>query len=493
MNRIFSDDSYRRDTGGIDGDELNEPFRAAFAATVGVLTILCGVFLGLGYFQAPRITEASIDIARSTFEPGQQLRLFVNGPVADVEASSVEVTPEVPFTVSTSGDLIAVQFDLPLHFNTDYVVEIADVTSSDRGGAGTIRHEFSTGSSDVVYLDRGISPGEPDRILSTPLIGSGATTLYSNDSISDFAVLENSLVVSRTPAQASDGSSSDGSASDEQSVRSSSLEIASLVETASESIVLPGRGMIDDLRVAAGTSRVAFTLTSSGPEVEREFDRALMSVDFDGSRTVEPVIGLDGEPLSVLSWSFMPGSSLMLVQLRDQSVFLVDPTGVAPPSPLGSLAPVGRLSMDGSTLVIVDPFGSVVVSLRDGTEYRLEPSLVEGEVPFVGDVQPLVNGSLVQRVAILDPDTGRFASMLVIDDGTAARVLYATVDSAGSIVDFALSPNEQFVAVEVVPVVEGSESDGRAVRPRATTVTTVIVEISTGETVRSFEGFAPKW
>ena len=488
MNRIFSDDSDRRDAGGTGEDELNEPFRAAFAATVGVLTILCGVFLGLGYFQAPHITESSIDIARSTFEPGQQLRLFVNGPVVEVEESSVEVTPEVPFTVSTSGDLIAVQFDLPLHFNTDYVVEIADVTSSDRGGAGTIRHEFSTGSSDVVYLDRGASPGEPDQILRTPLVGSGATTLYSNDNISDFAVLENSLVVSRTPAQVSDGSSSDG-----QSVRSSSLEIASLVETASESVVLPGQGVIDDLRVAAGTSRVAFTLTSFGPEAEREFDRALMSVDFDGSRTVEPVIGLDGEPLSVLSWSFVPGSSLMLVQLRDQSVFIVDPTGVAPDSPLGRLAPVGRLSMDGSTLVTVDPFGSAVVSLRDGTEFRLEPSLVEGEVPFVGDVQPLVNGSLVQRVAILDPDTGRFSSMLVLDDGTSARVLYATVDSAGSIVDFALSPNEQFVAIEVVPVVEGSESDGRAVRPRATTVTTVIVEISTGETVRSFDGFAPKW
>jgi hypothetical protein len=83
--------------------------------------------------------------------------------------------------------------------------------------------------------------------------------------------------------------------------------------------------------------------------------------------------------------------------------------------------------------------------------------------------------------------------MLVLDDGTQSRVLFETVDSAGSISDFALSPNEQFVAIEVVPVVEGSVSDGRIVEPRATSVTTVIVDIAAGEIVKTFEGFALTW
>jgi hypothetical protein len=476
-----------------EGDEKpDDAFRSAFTTTVGALIVLCGVFLALGYFQPPQLSEASIDLSRATSEPGQQLRLFLNGPVDSVDASQVSITPFTEFTVSTTDDLIALQFAVPLNYNALYTIDIIGVTSADRDLSGDISHEFTTGSSEIVYLDRGAAQGELDQLIRTDLAGTGGDVLYKAGGISDFAVLENSLVVSRIVGFDS-AADSGAAANGYRAEGTSSLELASLVDRASETILLPGSGLVDDLRVAPGTSRIAFTLTSLGPEAEREFDNTLMTVDFDSGRTVVPVVGLAGEPLSVLSWSFIPGSTSMLVQLRDQSVFVIDPTGAQSPTPLGRLATLGRLSMDGSRVVAVDPFGSVVVSLVDGSEQPVEPSLVDGEFPYFGDVQPLSTGSLVQRVAILDPVSGRFSSMLVFDDTRSARVLYQTVDSSGSIIDFALSPNEQFVAIEVVPVVEGSESDDRKIKPRATSVTTVIVELATGVIVRSFEGFAPKW
>jgi hypothetical protein len=484
MSHTFSEERARLERGG--DERPDAAFRSAFAATVGVLIVLCGVFLALGYFQPPQLSEARIDLSRATSEPGQQLRLFLNGPVKSVDESQVSVTPPIEFTVSTSDDLIAVQFAVPVHYNATYLVDITGVTSADRETSGDIRYEFTTGSTEIVYLDRGASDEEPDQLISADLSDAGGEVVYEGVGVSEFAVLENSLVISRI-VDAESGFVDDGSPAQ------SSLELASLIENASETILLPGSGLIEGLRVAPNTSRIAFTFTSPGAEAEREFDNTLMTIDLDSSRTVSPVRGLAGEPISALSWSFIPGSTLMLVQERDQSVFVIDPTGVQSPSPIGRLATLGRLSVDGSRVVAVDPFGSVVVSLLDGSEQRLEPSLVDGEPPFVGDVQPLSNGSLVQRVAILDPDSGRFSSMLVYDDTDSARVLYQTVDSAGSIIDFALSPNEQFVAIEVVPVVEGSESDSREINPRATSITTVIVELSTGTAVRSFEGFAPKW
>lgn len=494
MSLIFFEDSERR--AAANNEIPDAAFRSTLGATVGVLVVLCGVFLALGYFQPPQLSEASIDLSRAISEPGQQLRLFINGPVDSVEPSQISVSPATEFTVSTTDDLIAVQFTVPLHYNASYRVDIAGVTATDRDVSGDIRYEFTTGSTEIVYLDRADAEGEPDQLIRTGIDSAGREVLFEGVGISDFAVLENSLVVSRIAgagAGAGVWTDSGDAANGYGSEGTSSLELASLAERASETVLLPGPGFIENVQVAQQTSRVAFTLTSVGPEADREFDDTLMTVDFDSDRTVTPVTGLDGAPLSVLSWSFIPGTSSLLVQDREQSVFIVDPADAQSLTPVGRLAPLGRISMDGSSVVAVDPFGPAVVSLSDGTESRFVPSLIDGEVPYVGDVQPLSYGSFVQRVAILDPVSGRFSSMLVFDDSSTARLLYQTIDSAGSIIDFSLSPNEQFVAIEVVPVVEGSKSDGRAVNSRATSITTVIVELATGATVRSFEGFAPAW
>ena len=84
--------------------------------------------------------------------------------------------------------------------------------------------------------------------------------------------------------------------------------------------------------------------------------------------------------------------------------------------------------------------------------------------------------------------------MLVADDGTgAARVLLRTVDDRGSIGDFTISPNDQYVAVEVTPSVEDAVADDRPVNGRATSVTTVIIDIESGAVVRTLEGFSPIW
>ena len=63
----------------------------------------------------------------------------------------------------------------------------------------------------------------------------------------------------------------------------------------------------------------------------------------------------------------------------------------------------------------------------------------------------------------------------------------------GSIGSFAVSPNDQFVAVEVTPSVTDAEPDGRRVNGRPTSITTVIVDIETGAVVRTLEGFSPVW
>jgi hypothetical protein len=81
----------------------------------------------------------------------------------------------------------------------------------------------------------------------------------------------------------------------------------------------------------------------------------------------------------------------------------------------------------------------------------------------------------------------------VYDDGTTSRLLYQTHADTGSIEGFSVSPNEQYVAIETIPDLGSRVSDGYAIEPRATSITTMIVDVATGKIVRGFEGFDVAW
>jgi hypothetical protein len=100
----------------------------------------------------------------------------------------------------------------------------------------------------------------------------------------------------------------------------------------------------------------------------------------------------------------------------------------------------------------------------------------------------------VQKVAIPDATGGAFSTLLVADDGSgASRLLLRTIDDRGSLGSLAVSPNDQFVAIEVTPSVADAVPDGRRVNGRPASITTVIVDIETGAVVRTLEGFSPVW
>lgn len=104
------------------------------------------------------------------------------------------------------------------------------------------------------------------------------------------------------------------------------------------------------------------------------------------------------------------------------------------------------------------------------------------------------DGEWVQRVALTDASGAAVANLVVADDGGgASRLIARTVDDAGSFGDIALSPNGQFVAIEVVPRLAEAVSDGRAVNPQSESVTVVIVDRLSGQLVRSVAGFGPRW
>ena len=145
--------------------------------------------------------------------------------------------------------------------------------------------------------------------------------------------------------------------------------------------------------------------------------------------------------------------------------------------------------------MVSDVFGKIALSLADGTKTRIPSLPIAGASTYGGDVVLVgKDESRVQQVAVFDSATGgKFQSYLIYESGTTARILYQTKDDAGSIEGFSISPNGQFVAVNVIPDYAHSVSDGYPVGAQSTSIRTVIIDIASGAVVRSVEGFDESW
>lgn len=445
-------------------------FRRALTVTVVALLVLCGGFLALGYAQGPKLSSAQVDTAAVVLQGGQQLRLFANQAVAQVDADQVTIVPATEFTVSTSNDVIAVQFAERLRYDTHYRVQVSGVTSPSLAQHSTLQFDFSTASPESFYLDRG-SPD--DEIVKAGVSGSGRDVVYSAPGIQDFVRAGKALVVS---AAGEDGANT----------------LALVTEDgATEGIPLPEAGTIGQLDAATSSATVGFILVPAGGDTVD--DAALYTIDLDAERVAAPVLGLDGSPLHVLQWFFVPGTANLVALTVERTLVYVDAeSGTA--LPLGQFQSLLSVAPDGQSVVVTDAFGPLVVAIADGSQERLALSPLDGTDgadTFTGATELLSSGGRISKAVVVEG--GRYAVVLLLDDGTTSSILYRTVDDAGSIEDFSVSPNGQYVAVEVVPDQSVSTEDGYEVNGRSTSITTLIIEIDSGSQPRSVEGFDWRW
>jgi len=445
-------------------------FRRALAITLAALSVACLLLLGASYLQGPRLEDAQVDVVRVTSADDQQLRLFANQSVEPVTASQVRIEPAAPFTVSSEGDLIAVQFGARLQYGTEYLVRVDDVASTYTGRASAIEYRFTTTQPQMFWLDR----GQPDdTILRSTLDGQGGEAVYSAAGIQDFALVDDLLAVVTVTAQ-----------------RTNQLALVRPGDVILENVLLPEEGVIQQLAASAGTLGFAFSSADAGPGQANA--STLYTLDLGGVRELRPVLGLDGEPMEVLGWGFVPGTARIAALTTDLTLVSVD-TSSGAVLPLGQYEEFGAVSLDGTTVIVSNQFAPRVVDLVTGDEQPIDPSPVEGRRAFSGASQLLPDGTRLGKALLADETGTRFSTLLVHDDGTAADIVYRTVEDRGSIGEISISPNGQYVAIETIPDTTVSVSDGYYYDARSTSVTTVIVEIATGRQVRSFEGFGLLW
>lgn len=397
-------------------------FRGSLALTIAVLILLGGALGTLSYFQGPKLTSGAIDTSLSVSQAGQQLRLFSNEALATVKPAQISVTPDSPFTVSTSGQILALQFTHRLQYATRYTVRVSGVTSMYQSQGAAFSYGFTTAAASIVYMQRAQpAAGGADQIFRTGLSGSAKTLLYSGTRIEEFAVFPAAVAV---VVAAADGSST--------------LSLESLGDLKTDPILLPSRGLINNLQANSAAGLLAFEFTSS----DGTYNHALMAVDLTAAHTAIPVLTASKQPLSVARWHFVGDTTSVVAQPLQGAAITVD------------------LSVPGGRSAAGVVSGGAAAATLDsvGTNIHIATS----------------------------------PSALVYGTGDAQRTLYAAPPGAELGV-FTVSPNGQYVALTVTPDAATSVSDSYLVDPRPTSITTVFIAVATGLIVRSVAGFAAAW
>ena len=449
-------------------------FRRAFLGLVVGLVGLSAVFLLLGNSQGPKVSDAQFDEASIVHRPDQQLRLFLNQPVEDASTARVTVAPAGAATSTSNAEVVSVQFDAPLFYDTEYTVRVDDLRAVGRRATSSVEHSFTTASPSLMYLDRG---DDVDEIVRTGLTGSERDIVFSATNIISFDVTGQALVV----ATASD----DGT---------SALQVISLADGADEEIRLPEPGVISHLAAADVGSIIAFTLAPVGEEVAVGVTPAhpVFAMDLERGRTLTALGDLGAGPLLATEWLFVPNSPSVVVLGAEGAAFMLDTAPEAVPLPVGRFVTIQAISQDGTTIVGEDAAGIILSDLATGEQRRLEPSLVDGTPAYVGGLAIDWKGDIVEKTA-LQTESGVFTIAMAVDNGSEARAIYQPPSIGDSIDAFHLSPNGQYVAIELIPDGTADDLDGNPTNPRPAATTTVIINSATGATSRSFEGFNLVW
>ena len=452
-------------------DELgkNRPFERAVWSTVAIALALALVALLVYALQGPRLRAASLDLVRAVGSPQAVLRLESDRPLGSIESQQVSIEPHVDFRVDTQGSIASVVFLDALDYGTQYRVSLSNVVGEGQSSSASWDYEFSTPAARLFYLVRS---AEGDQVRSVGVGSDPPAVIYEAQQIDAFVPIGSTLLVFAADSAGS------------------KVELVEPVSGRVDRLVLPQDVVINDVFTPASGTSVAFTASSLS---SGEYDRTLFVVDPVGPRTPTVVTGLDGEPLRVTEAAVVPSSDTLVAWVDDIRVVTVDlRTSLVLPL-AEEAATLWGVTSRGDQVVIVDVGGTVAIDIGTLEEQRILPAQLSGRDVYEGQTLVLSDGRRIQTVAIGNQQGTDFTSLIAIGDDSGLAPLYRTPDDRGSIGTFVPSPSDQYLAIETIPNRSARESDERALEPRDLSSTIVVVDVDSGQVVRTVEGVLPVW
>lgn len=471
---------------GRESPRAAKRYRNTVLALILTLTLTAAALTTVSAIRGPHVRETVGDLSSLVQRDGARLSLRVDQPLTDDSLTGLTIEPAADFEATLNVNSIDLRFTSLLDYGTQYRVTAPQLRGLYTGAGAPLDTEFTTPSPDVYTLVRDSRTGPdgqdaPDTVLRHRLTGGGDQrndVIIAAPRIQEYAIASNFAAA----VLLSDGD------------QTTSLELAALDSDEKYPVSLPGAGSVRQLRGSGSSGFFGFSFTgASGSE---SFTSTLFIYDTrDVSGVAKPVDGLDGKPLSVIDWRFIPGTTTIVAHSFDGTFLLIDATGARPPSPLGRHSELLGMIPGTTTVAALDADGISAIDLTTGETSKL----ALGEAPAGAGTYP-------GRQVIVDPggtNLQLFSTPLTADAGgpvesTLWRVssdgsekIFATAAEGSRIRDFCVSPNRQYAAVEIAsadatiddyPALGGYEG-----------MTTSVFDIQSGAVLTSFYGFLPDW
>lgn len=453
------------------------------AAVIALLILLVGALAIAGTLQGPRIRAAELNPAALVDRSGGRIVLTLNQRLSADSLARLAIEPAVPITATAAGNRVDIVLGETLAYGTSYTVRVPSAVGVYTANRADLRYPFDTPDAELYTLLRDARVGDDgarrgDTIRRESLDPSvAAEVVLTAPRIQEYAALPQHLAAVTVQ--------DDGSAA---------VIAADSRGEGAHTVLLPGVGTVRQLSGSGRSELIGFSYT--GTTIDASIENVLMLYDpRDGSGVARPVLGLDGAALQVADWLFVPGSTSLVAQGYDSSLFLVDALSATTLSALGQHGELRGFLPGTSSLVVADPDGDAVLDLAGGSTTPLAPArAAEGTGTYPGariylDDQRSTAQLFTSPVG--DPSESRFASLIAVTDTAGTRVVYEPALSDTRIRDFCASPNGQYLAIETAPG-DAALDDYASVAGYAG-MTTAIVDVVSGETVRTVYGFLPGW
>ena len=460
-------------------------YRRTTTATIAVLALLS---VGLGaaaVLRGPTIDSASINLPAVIARDGQKLVLHADQSLAPITPDQVSVSPAAPVDVTASGPDVTLAFSGLLDYATTYHVRVDGVVGADTGLSGSLDYSFDTPDVPVYTLLRqggaaARDPGRPeDQVLRSGIAaGPDATSevVFEAPHILQYAVTDVALAAIVADDQGN-----------------TSLEVVPDGGSA-VTVPTPSGARLQNLRSSPTSRLFGFTVSGGADAAGTPYQDAVFVFDpLSASGRADPVAGFGGAPLPLVDWRFVPGTSSLVGQGSDQQLYLVDPLKGGEPTPLGRHTQMRGFLPGGVQLVVADGEGESTIDLSTGAVTAL-PVFVPVVDPkyYPKKIVVQAGGVTIRQYDDVDysSDSPVAASVIALADAAGTRELYRSTTAGSRVRDFCVSPNGQYLAVEVVPA--GALNDGYAL-PGYSDMSTYFVDIASGATTRGVAGFLPDW
>lgn len=485
-------------------------FRASLVLAVAVLALAALVLGLLSLLQGPRLRTAEWNGQAAVSRVGQSAILHFDQAIDPASIAGLEVEPAVPFQVEVDGSRVVVRFEGMLRYASEYRIRLPELTSASTGAVSAIEHVIATPRARLHTLvrsgDRFPGPSDGDAVYSHELGNPAAAELVARaPRIQEYAVLPFGVAMITLDESGAPG-----------------VQIAVDGETTLQSVAVPDGAVVSQLR-GSGASNLLGFLVETGGEA-----RELWVIDPDDiSGVPRIVLGFDGEPVNVEDWAFVAGTTSLVVQSReDDSMLFVELLTDAPPVPLGQfgsivgfvpgVAQLAVANVDGLRVIDLVTGDSVPVETVGGLDRPIADFYGAGRViasgveaggdrdvgagePDAGVVDPGdpaptdADSDLAQIVAFAD-FTGSGTELFFAVErarGGEVSILFEAPTANAEVRDICVSPNAQYLAVELVDQL--GVDDGYSELPLAGPVTTYFVDLDTGDAALGVAGFRASW